>query len=211
MNLYITLLVILCVLQSLFVTMLFKPSKKRLGLIRIFQEKFFEPICFFLSKIGIKSYILTMMNLFFGLSSTYFLYIGNYYLFIIFLLLAGFFDSFDGLMARLTNTKSKFWEKMDFFFDSSIRFFVLLTFWLIHNISILLYTLPFLLASIIIFGMKRDDIEFKKLFGYFNNPVSFLSPAVFVVALFIPYEMLTAISISLLINFLAVILSLIFN
>lgn len=173
--------------------------------LRKIQDNILSYICIALHKIGFTSISLTLLNLFFGLLSVYFLLNRKFFYFLLFLFLSFLSDSLDGLIARLTKTTSKFWGTIDFVIDSFIKAMVLFSFWILYKIPILLYGFIALVISLILFSIKIDETKPRGLLKSFINPLYFFNPIIIFFTIFFPVESLTAISICLFINLLSLI------
>ncbi len=120
---------------------------------RAYRSKNFEKIGKALVEAGISANHITFLSLISGISAIYFLF-SNYYLFTLFALLHLLFDSFDGVLARLTKptTAGKYFDLIS---DSTFTFLALIKAgWLLQEFYAYLAAGLFLLALIIHLSFK---------------------------------------------------------
>lgn len=86
----------------------------------IFMEKLFGPLGRW-----IKPDFLSLMNLVFGVTAGYFLYLENYLMGLVFVMLSGLLDGMDGAIARANNIKTEFGAVLDSAFDRLSEGFIL--------------------------------------------------------------------------------------
>jgi phosphatidylglycerophosphate synthase len=67
----------------------------------------------FLGKIGISANFVTSLVLVFGFAAAYFIYIGHFGLALLFVILSGIMDGFDGAVAKANNKETKFGALFD--------------------------------------------------------------------------------------------------
>ncbi len=91
---------------------------------RNFRQKKLEPLARFCYKIKITANRMTLIGLFFGILSAYYLF-ENHYLFIVFGILHLFSDAMDGTIARIS-TPHKYGEYFDLISDRIVALLLLL-------------------------------------------------------------------------------------
>ncbi|MGQ4832496.1 MAG: archaetidylinositol phosphate synthase [Candidatus Asgardarchaeia archaeon] len=80
-------------------------------------ERLFSPIGKALAKLPITPNFLSLLGLFSSIIAAYFIIINDFLLSVIFILVAGFFDMVDGLVARTKGQATKFGEVLDSVLD----------------------------------------------------------------------------------------------
>ena len=138
---------------------------------RAYRSKKLEKVAKPLVKAGIKANHITTLSLISGIMAIYFLF-NNYYLFTLFALLHLLFDSFDGVLARLTKPTAS-GKYFDLISDSTFTFLAFIKAgWFLQEFYAYLAAGLFLLALIIHLSFKLQ------------TPMLFLR-TVFVIALVI--------------------------
>lgn len=115
-------------------------------------KKIYSPIGHVFVKMHISPNVITLMSLIFGLTSAYFFYIHKPLTGASFLMISGFLDLMDGVVARLEDKASKFGATFDWIADKTVDGFIL------GSIGFA-YGSPFIAISAITFSMLHTFIK----------------------------------------------------
>ena len=150
----------------------------------------FSKIGKFFLKMGLTPNLLTLLSLLTGILSFFLLINLKFELFLAFYVISLLLDGLDGFLARTTNKISKLGENMDLITDAVTRRLILFGFWFVYRNSIIVYALP------ILYLIRKWDFYL----SYFIEPFIIL-------AVFLPYESLAALTICIIINFVLTVFS----
>lgn len=147
-------------------------TKRTIKKCRDFRSRNLDGLGRFHVKIGINANIITFFSLISGVAAAYFLF-DNYWLFLLLAVLHLFFDSMDGVVARLSKT-TKFGKYFDLCSDSFVTILVLIKLgWFLNDYYVYYITGLFTIALIVHLGSRL------KAPIYFMRTVSLIVLAIF--------------------------------